>query len=136
MLRTIGLFLAISFFGGCGSESRQDPASDVGGQIMSDVQVEKIMSVDQEILEEWGRVTSEPDLLGVGAVRIPSDDWPWQVHVSVMEFIRAEPLESELAVAISAALAAVPGVTKAAREDREQWAIKGCGWSVLGARSF
>ena len=92
---------------------------------MSDVKVERIKPIDEEILEEWGRVTSEPDLLGVGAVRIPDDDWPWQVEVSVMEFIRAEPLESELAAAISEALSAVPGVTKAAREDREKWVVKG-----------
>ena len=57
MQRTIGLFLVISLSGGCGSESRQDPASDVGGQIMSDVQVEKIKSVAPIVAD---RVTVRP----------------------------------------------------------------------------
>ena len=92
---------------------------------MSDIQVEKIEPADDESLEEWGRVTEEPELLGVGAVRMDDDEWPWQVQVSVMEFIRDEPLESELETAISRALAAVPGVVEAAHEDRETWIIKG-----------
>jgi hypothetical protein len=92
---------------------------------MSDIQVEKIEPADDETLEEWSRVTDEPELLGVGAVRTPDDDWPWQVQVAVMEFVRTEPLESELEAAVSRALAAVPGVVEAAHEDRETWIIKG-----------
>ena len=92
---------------------------------MSDINVEKIEPADDEILEEWRRVTVETDLLGVGAVRLADGEWPWQVLVSVMEFIRDEPLESELVEAVSAALAAVPGVREAAQEDRETWVIQG-----------
>ena len=92
---------------------------------MSGIDVEKIEPEDDEILEEWRRVTAETDLLGVGAVRIAGGEWPWQVLVSVMEFVRDEPLESELVAAVSAALAAVPGVREAAQEDRETWVIKG-----------
>lgn len=95
------------------------------GGIVSDVKIEKVEPADEESLEEWSRVTEEPDLEGVSAVRISDGDWPWQVHVSVMEFIRTEPLESELGAAVSAALAAVPGVREAAHEDRETWIIKG-----------
>ena len=92
---------------------------------MGDIEVERIEPADEEILEEWSRVTEDPDLLGVSAVRMDNGEWPWQVYVSVMEFIREEPLESELPAAIQAALAAVPGVREAAHEDRETWIIKG-----------
>src|SRR5688572_22832872 len=92
---------------------------------MSDIEVEKIEPADEEVLEEWSRVTDEPELQGVGAVRMSDGEWPWQVQVSVMEFVRNEPLESELAAAVSAALGAVPGVREAVHEDRETWIIKG-----------
>ena len=92
---------------------------------MSDVKVERIAPADEENLEEWSRVTEEPELEGVSAVRCSDSDWPWQIHVWVMEFIRTDPLESELAAAVSAALAAVPGVREAAHDDRETWVIKG-----------
>ena len=92
---------------------------------MTDIQVERVEPADEEILEEWSRVTDEPELLGVGAVRMSDDEWPWQVEVSVMEFIRTEPLESELGEAVTRALTAVPGVVEAVHEDREAWIIKG-----------
>lgn len=92
---------------------------------MSDIEIERIEPEDEEIREEWGRVTEESDVLGVGAVRMDDAEWPWQVYVSVMEFVRDEPLQSDLEVALSAALAAVPGVREAAHEDREVWIIKG-----------
>jgi hypothetical protein len=91
---------------------------------MSDIEVEKIEPADEERLEEWSRVTEEADLHGVSAVR-SNGEWPWQVLVSVMEFVRDEPLESELSEAVSAALVAVPGVREAVHEDRESWIIKG-----------
>jgi hypothetical protein len=92
---------------------------------MNDINVEKVEPADEAILEEWRRATAEPDLLGVGAVRISDGEWQWQVLVSVMELVREEPLESELVAAVSAALAAVPGVREAAQDDRETWVIKG-----------
>src|SRR5688572_19182903 len=125
MRRLLGFLLAIALLGGCSPNSQQLVLSGVGGQKMNDIQVERTKSDDEESPEEWARVTTEPELLGVYAVRISDGDWPWQVHVSVMEFIRTEPLESELSEAVTAALSAVSGVTKAGREDREQWAIQG-----------
>ena len=113
----------------CGALScyvdRSPPALDAGRFIVSEIEVEKIEPADEEILEEWGRVTDDPDLLGVGAVQMSEGDWPWQVSVSVMEFVRDEPLVSELPAAVTAALAAVPGVSEAAHEDRETWVVKG-----------
>jgi hypothetical protein len=98
---------------------------NAGRHIVSDIEIERIEPADEEVREEWGRVTEEPDVLGVGAVRMENADWPWQVYVSVMEFVRDEPLQSDLEVAVSTALAAVPGVREAAHEDRETWIIKG-----------
>jgi hypothetical protein len=92
---------------------------------VSDVKVERIEPADKTILEEWSRVTEEPELLGVGALRSAHGEWTWQVHIPAMEFIRTEPLESEFEAAISAALAGVPVVSEAAHEDRETWVIKG-----------
>jgi hypothetical protein len=92
---------------------------------VGDIEVERIEPADEEIREEWSRITEDPDLLAVGAVCTGDDDWPWQVHVSVMEFVREEPLQSELEVAVVTALAAVPGVKEVAHEDRETWVLKG-----------
>lgn len=49
----------------------------------------------------------------------------WQVGVYVMEFVREDPLESELRRRIAAALESVEGVETAQREDREVWFITG-----------
>ncbi|WP_145061433.1 hypothetical protein [Engelhardtia mirabilis] len=92
---------------------------------MSEIEIEQIQPADDEILEEWSRVTKERDLLGAGASRSSNEDWPWTVFVSVMEFVRVEPLESELAAAISSALADVSGVKEAHHDDRETWIISG-----------
>jgi hypothetical protein len=42
-----------------------------------------------------------------------------------MEFIRVEPLESELRESTTAALLGVPGVDAVARQDREVWIVAG-----------
>lgn len=90
---------------------------------MSEIKIQQVEPEDDEIREEWIRVT-ESDVLSVDAT-LTSGDWPWQVAIPAMEFIRVEPLESELVAAVSAALAAVPGVTGAHHEDREVWIVTG-----------
>lgn len=91
----------------------------------SEVEVRQIEPMDDEIVEEWERVTDDPDIHGVGAARFAGTEWPWQVYVYVAEFVRTEPLESELRRRITDALNSVPGVTEAVQEDREVWVVQG-----------
>jgi hypothetical protein len=89
------------------------------------MEIERVYN-DEEILEEWSRVTDESDLFGVYAVRSEAEGpWQWQVIVAAMEFVREEPLESQLRTAITAALKTVSGVTQAQEEDREVWIVDG-----------
>ena len=92
---------------------------------MDDIRIERIKPRDEELLEEWVRITGEKDILGVCAARMSQSDWPWQVSIYVAEFIRSEPLQSELFDAITSALSGVPGVARAVQEDREVWAVQG-----------
>jgi hypothetical protein len=75
------------------------------------------------------RVTGEPDVRGVGADRIGFvlGQWHggWNVTVAVMEFVREDPLESELRRRIAAALLSVSGVETAGEADREVWFVTG-----------
>lgn len=91
---------------------------------MEDIKVEQVESEDDEALEQWVRVTEEQHILGVCAER-SDGKWPWRVEIFVAEYIREEPLQSELHNAITAALKRVPGVNKAVQEDREVWVVKG-----------
>jgi hypothetical protein len=75
--------------------------------------------------EEWVLVTEEEHILGVGVVRRSHDPWPWTVFVSVMEFIREQPLEGELERSLTEALSSVPGVNEVLRDDREVWIVSG-----------
>ncbi|MBL8733967.1 MAG: hypothetical protein JNN13_16465 [Planctomycetes bacterium] len=115
--------LVILAFGCARADSSGAPSPR--GRDVTEIKIEQVEPEDQEIIEEWVRKTDEGDLLGVGSSRSSDPDWPWQVFVSVMEFIREDPLESELADAVTAALARVPGVAEAHQVDREAWAIKG-----------
>lgn len=92
---------------------------------MEDIRIERIKPKDEGIFEEWIRITEENDILGVCATRVPNADWPWRVSIYAAEFVRSEPLESELFDAITDALIAVRGVTRAVQEDREVWAVQG-----------
>ena len=74
--------------------------------------------------EAWERVTGEPDVRGVEAGRIDFADG-WNVTVAVMEFVREDPLESELRRRIAAALRSVGGVETAGEMDREVWFVTG-----------
>ena len=74
--------------------------------------------------EAWERVTGEPDVRGVGAGRIDFAGG-WNVTVAVMEFVREDPLESELRRRIADALRSVGGVETAEEMDREVWFVTG-----------
>lgn len=74
--------------------------------------------------EVWERVTGEPDVRGVEAGRIDFAGG-WNVTVAVMEFVREDPLESELRRRIAAALRSVGGVETAEEMDREVWFVTG-----------
>jgi hypothetical protein len=74
--------------------------------------------------ESWERVTGERDLRGVGAARTDFAGG-WNVTVAVIEFVREDPLESELRRRIAAALLSVDGVESAEEMDREVWFVIG-----------
>jgi len=88
-------------------------------------------SLDQQPLElinspDWQRLTDEPDIRGVEVIRSKTTGpWQWSVTVWVMEFIREDPLESEIREAMAADLRAVPGVSRVTEEDREVWVVDG-----------
>ncbi|GAA1896915.1 hypothetical protein [Actinomadura bangladeshensis] len=86
--------------------------------------IQQIQPLDSRIAEEWVRRTDEPDLRAVSASKLREGPW-WNVSVPVMEFIRADPLESELRRRIAHALSGVSGVTGAEEEDREVWTVTG-----------
>jgi hypothetical protein len=93
---------------------------------MSDQEAEPIPASELEGIEGWRRFTDEPELRDVEVVRYKdSGHWQWSIFVSVMEFVRSDPLESELREAMAKALRAVPGATDVAEEDREEWVVDG-----------
>jgi hypothetical protein len=77
-----------------------------------------------EVDEAWERITDDRDFLGVNATR-SADTSRWQVTIAVAEFVREEPLESELRQRIAAALADVHGVARVDEDDREAWLVTG-----------
>ena len=74
--------------------------------------------------EGWERLIDD-DVRGVEAIKVSDGEWPWQVILAVAEFVREDPLETELRERMAAALRAVPGVTDVAEEDREVWIVNG-----------
>ncbi len=80
---------------------------------------------DATLLDAWDRSTDEPELRLVDASLGDDPEWPWHVGAAVMEFVRVEPLESEIRDAMFLALSGVDGVTEVVREDREVWAVAG-----------
>ena len=69
--------------------------------------------------EAWERVTGEPHVRGVEAIRIDFAGG-WNVTVAVMEFVREDPLESELRRRIAAALRSAGGVETAEETGSER----------------
>jgi hypothetical protein len=114
----------------CGSDPGPRVGTDTGNQeggIVA-VEVRQVTPEDSEVAESWARVVPqrEVDALGVDAARFDGEtEWAWQVGVNAMEFIRADPLESEVRSAFAGALRSVPGVRQAEEEDREVWIVDG-----------
>jgi hypothetical protein len=92
---------------------------------VTDIEIESVKFDDQEILEVWERITEEPRLYGVRAVRLPDDSWPWQIVVSVVERLADSSLEARLAEAIFQALEAHVDVECVEREERGLWVVAG-----------
>ncbi len=97
--------------------------------------IRQVQPDDSEILQEWVRETDDDEVRGMGAYQVAGwqgevPDWPgegdgWMVSVDAMEFVRFEPLESELRQRIIAALRAVKGVMHVDENDREEWMLTG-----------
>lgn len=68
------------------------------------------------------RLTDDPDVRGVEVVRA-GEAGGWQVTVWVMEFLREDPLETEVRRRMAAALRAVGGATSAGEQNREIWLV-------------
>ena len=102
------------------------------------IEIKKLEPQDDELLEEWTRVTDEEHILGVFAARHADDDQTWEVSINVAEYIRADPLQTELHDAITNALTATPGVSMAVQEDRELWIVQGdvSGEALIRACAF
>jgi hypothetical protein len=92
----------------------------VGGLVACDVRQVEADGGD----ETWERVTEEFALRWVGVERIDFTGG-WNVTVSVMEFVRENPMEGELRRGITAALMAVDGVESAGDMDKEVWFVTG-----------
>jgi hypothetical protein len=76
--------------------------------------------------DRWQRLTDDPDIRGVEVIRSNANGpWQWSVTVSVMEFVREDPLETQFRGAMEAELRAVPGVARVSEEDREVWVVDG-----------
>lgn len=74
----------------------------------------------------WERPTDDPDIRCVDASKITLGEQPyWAVVVAVAEFLREDPLESELRQQMAAALRAVGGVGSVWEDDREVWDVSG-----------
>ncbi len=88
--------------------------------------VERGEPTDHAVVESWLRQTDHSDVLSVEAVRFRDGRaWPWQVRVSVAEFLREEPLEIELDISVDRALRSVDGISDVQREEREVWVVRG-----------
>jgi hypothetical protein len=82
--------------------------------------------LDDDCPESWERLTDDPDIRGVGASMITVGEQPyWSVGVAVAEFLREDPLETELRQQMTAALRAVDGAESVWEEDREVWGVTG-----------
>lgn len=87
--------------------------------------MDDIQRIEDDEGVEWVRVVEDEDLRGVGAHTLGEGPWKWQIFVSVAEFLREDPLESEMREGVDAALRSVAGVTEVAEEDREVWIVQG-----------
>ena len=80
---------------------------------------------DEEIARSWV-IHPDDDFRQVTADRIRHEpEWPWEVGVSVMEFVRDEETEAKLSDAVTKAIRRVRGVREAEQQDREVWVVSG-----------
>jgi hypothetical protein len=94
--------------------------------VSDDIQQVPSAELGEDAGEGWERLVDDADLRGISAYRIILGEQPyWSVEVSLAEFLREEPLESELRQQMAAALGAVPGVEVVDEEDRESWFVSG-----------
>lgn len=84
--------------------------------------VEQITPADDELEQEWVR-RSDDEFRFVGAHK--PYDYMWQVTLAIAEFLREEPLESEMRREMDRVLRAVPAVTDVTEGDREVWDVAG-----------
>ncbi|HEY5360356.1 MAG TPA: hypothetical protein VIJ82_22160 [Streptosporangiaceae bacterium] len=94
---------------------------------MSD-EIQQVPSAElrEDAGEGWERLVDDADIRGISAYRIVLGEQPyWSVEVSLAEFLREEPLESELRRQMATALEAVPGAEVVDEEDRESWFVSG-----------
>ena len=118
------LFFAFPFSSPGGSGASSGPSS--GAQpAQRPIRIERVEPIDAETLEAWENVTEDLDLLFVGSYRRADPVWSWRVDAAVMEFVRQEPLESEMARAMARELGGIPGVRRVLRRDREVWTLQG-----------
>jgi hypothetical protein len=87
-------------------------------------EVRRIEPEDDEIAEEWVRLTDEPEIRGVEAYTTGEAD-DWVVAVWAQEFFRQDQLGVELRQRMQRALRAVPGATGVYEHDNEQWDVTG-----------
>ena len=68
---------------------------------------------DEVLLEQWQRETDESEVRDVEAYRLPHPDYGtvWEIALAAGEFVREDPLRSELSTQLEHALRSVPGVT-------------------------
>ncbi|MEO1063131.1 MAG: hypothetical protein AAFZ07_17095 [Actinomycetota bacterium] len=89
--------------------------------------VERTDPADGDVVERWSlRSEDEPlDVVDVEAMRVDDEgEWPWQVHVSVADFLRAESLDVELDISVDRALRSVEGVADTKNDD-DVWSVQG-----------
>ena len=94
------------------------------------IEIEQVTPSDNEILEEWLRVSVKDfdrglDLHGVYASKVDDAEFPWYVSFGAGEFIREEPFASTLYEAVGNAIEKVEGVRKTYHEDTEKFIVAG-----------
>jgi hypothetical protein len=85
-------------------------------------EIRQIEPEDEEIQEEWIREAESGRTVSANRV---DEIGGWQVAIWAMEYVRSDPLETELRRQIVRALQAVKGVSTAEEQDREQWFVTG-----------
>ena len=84
------------------------------------------MSVSGIIVERSAASDHDVEQDRVEAVRLRGPgEWPWQVQVSVADFLREEPLDVELGISVDRAIRSIDGVADVQHEEREVWVVRG-----------